>query len=214
MKKLIMTVAVLATASIVTAQTVTSANMVGYTKVNAVGGELSLVALNFETGGVELQDLIGGDVPSGSSVFLWDKVGGAYSVAALNTRGTWVPNLTFELGDAVWIQAAGSGTNELIFSGEVLTTNALITLPAGVVATGYYFPVSKDFTATQMAADVANGSSLFIWDEVAQGYLVWAKNTRGSWVGTGVPVLDPKGGFWIDNSGAEVIVDEPVPFTP
>jgi len=60
MKKLVMTVAVLAcAASVVSAQTVTSANMVGYAKVNAVGGELTLVALNFEPSTNLVSEIVG-----------------------------------------------------------------------------------------------------------------------------------------------------------
>ncbi|VGO16119.1 hypothetical protein PDESU_04709 [Pontiella desulfatans] len=214
MKKLVMAVAVLACASAVVAQTVTSANIVGYTKVNAVGGELSLVALNFETGGTTLQDMIGTDVPALSFVYLWDKDTSAYTSASLNTRGSWTPNLTVDIGDAMWIQAAGAGTNELIFSGEVLTSNSVWALPAGIVATGYSFPVEKDFKTTQAATDLAALSFLYMWDEGTQSYAAWSKNTRGTWTGTGDPIMDPKEGFWIDNAGSAIVVDEPVPFTP
>ncbi len=208
-----MTAAVLTcAASIVSAQTVTSANIVGYTKVNAVGGELSLVALNLDAGGGSLQDLIGTDVPSLSSVFLWNKGTGAYDAASLNARGSWTPNLVVSLGDAFWIQASGIGTNELILSGEVLSGSNTWTIAAGTAATGYYYPVDKNFTTTEAAVALPALSSVFIWDEATQNYQAWSKNARGAWSGS--IILAPSTGFWIDNAGSEIVVSEPVPFTP
>ena len=213
MKKLVMTVAVLAcAASIVSAQTVTSANMVGYTKVNAVGGQLTMCALNFETGGATLQELIGTDVPNLSGLFLWDVSAGAYVTASLGSRGTWSPDLVLELGDAFWIQAAGSGTNELIFSGEVLITDSVITVPSGLAMVGYGYPVDQDWQNTQISADLPNLSGLFVWDNDTQSYTTYAKGSRGTWNGN--PGLGPTEGFWVDNSGVQIDVDEPVPFTP
>ncbi|MDZ8117921.1 hypothetical protein [Pontiella agarivorans] len=214
MKKIIATAAMAACAAVVTAQTVTSANIVGYTKVEAVGGELTLVALNFDAGSATLQDLLGTDLPALSGVFLWDKGTGAYVGSTLNTRGSWTPNLTVNTGDAFWVSTAGSGTNELILSGEVITDDVVVTLPAGIVATGYGYPVEKDFKDTQMASDLPSLSGIFLWDADTQSYAAWSKNTRGSWVGTGDPILAPSAGFWVDNAGSEVDVTEPVPFTP
>ena len=45
----------------------TSDNLVGYSKVTATGGQLSLVAVNFETGG--LTKWIFGDLPNLSCIF-------------------------------------------------------------------------------------------------------------------------------------------------
>ena len=214
MKKLVMTVAVLAcAASIASAQTVTSANMVGYTKVNAVGSELALVALNFETDGATLSELIpGSDLPGLSTIYIWDKGTAAYLVATLSTRGAWSMDPVIDLGDAFWIAPAGTGTNELIFSGEVLIEDSIITLPAGIIATGYGYPVDKDFTTTEMAAELPGLSTVYTWDEGTQAYSVFTKSTRGAWSGS--PILDPVGGFWIDNPEGELTVTNTVPFTP
>jgi len=213
MKKLAMTVVVLACAASVVSAQVYSENIVGYTKVQAVGGQLSLVALNFETGGALVSDLCG-PLPALSAVYLWDKTNQQYIPVTKNTRGAWVGDTAVNLGDAFWIAPSGTGTNELIFSGEVLTDDAMIDIPVGLTATGYFYPVEMDFRTTQMASDLAALSAVYLWDDAAQGYIPWTKNTRGAWVGSGNANLDPKGGFWIDNAGEATQVTEPVPFTP
>jgi hypothetical protein len=213
MKKLVMTVAVLACAASMVSAQVTSANIVGYTKVEAVGGELTLAAVNFDTGGVLLSDVIpSGTLPANSSVYKWDKTTKSYAVSSLNARGAWNNNFTLNLGDALWIQAAGTDTNEIVFSGEVLTDVASITLPNGIVATGYYYPVSQSWTATQMASDLVSGSTVYIWDAGSQSYISASKNARGAWNAN--PTIDPQSGFWVLNNGAEAVVNESVPFTP
>ena len=214
MKKLIMTAAVLATASIVTAQTVTSANMVGYAKVNAVGDQLTLCALNFETGGATLQEIIGTDVPNLSWVYFWDMDLGQYVNAQLSGRGSWSPNLVVDLGDAFWIDssAAAGVTNEVIFSGEVLTGDQVISLPSSLSMIGYGYPVDFDWQDTQMSADLENLSWVYVWDNGLQEYVNYQKSGRGSWNGN--PSIGLSDGFWVNNVGVQVDVTETVPFTP
>lgn len=214
MKKLLIATAAVACASVVMAQTVTSQNIVGYTKVTAPGGELTMAALNFDTGGATLQELIGTDLPNLSFIYVWDKGAGSYVPASLNARGLWSPNLVLEMGDALWIEPSGAGSSELIFAGEVLSATNSWSIPAGAAMTGYFYPVQKDLTTTQMADDVANLSFIYFWDDGLQTYRPWSKNARGLWSGTGTSVIDPRQGFWIDNAGGPIVVDEPVPFTP
>ncbi len=211
MKKVIVAVALVACAVVVTAQTVTSANIVGYAKVDAVGGELSLVALNFDPGAANtITELIGNDVPNGSTIFLWDMDAGTYEVSVLGSRGSWTPEIYLELGDAFWIQAFGTGTNELIFSGEVLIDDRAISLPAGLSMIGYGYPVLTSWQDTQLSSGLENGSILFVWDDAAQAYDTITKSTRGSWNAN--PVVGVMDGFWVDNVGSATNISETVPF--
>lgn len=209
-----MTAAVLAcAASIVSAQTVTSANIVGYTKVEAVGGQLVLAALNFETGGSVLTDFIpNGALPASSAAFLWNKDTGAYVSSSVNARGNWNNDFAIATGDALWIQAGGSGTNEIILPGEVITVDTDIPVTNGIVATGYFFPVETLWQSTDLSAAMPNGSVVHVWDAGLQSYASATKNARGTWNAN--PVIGPSSGFWIENSGAATNVTETVPFTP
>ena len=208
MKKLVMTVAVLAcAASVVTAETVTSANMVGYTKVTAVGGELTLVALNFDTGGLTLPELVGDDLPTGSSIYLWDKSEGTY-VTANKNRGGWDASPVVNLGDMLWIKAA-SGTNEIILSGEVnLAETNSVTLPAGLEGTGYFYPVETLLEDTALADQLETGSAIYIWN--GNGYTTCNKN-RGGWDAN--PSIGVAEGFWVKTSSS-FTWEEPRPFNP
>ena len=84
-----------------------------------MGGELSLVALNFESSSTTVADLIGDQLPANSKIHLWNGTG--YSTSIKNSRSGWSAG-TINRGDAFWIESAASAgtTNEIIVSGEVL----------------------------------------------------------------------------------------------
>lgn len=220
MKKLIITTAVLACAAIVTAQTVTSQNIVGYTKLTATAGELDLFAINFDTGGATVQDLIGAQLPNNSQIFLWDKDAvptPKYVTITKNFLGNWLPNEVLDNGDAFWVKAVGSGDYEVVLAGEVLTveTNS-VPMPA-LVATGYFFPVETLWTATDLAAQLPNGSKVYVWnkDAVPPKYETHTKNFLGNWPTAGAVVISPTTGVWVDPIGAwSGVWNEERPFTP
>jgi len=207
MKKIIISFAVLAAVAAIAYGVVESANIVGYAKVKAIGGQLTLTALNFDPGtnGVTLQELIGTQLPNGSAIFVWDKNSGTYLQPANLGRGTWNPNHKLFAGDAFWIKAAdGSGTNEVILSGEVITDSTnTAAISAGIDATGYFFPVSISWTNTDLSKNLPNGSVLYIWN--GSTYEQWNKG-RGNWIpmppATGIPTIGPTTGFWISSPSA------------
>ena len=93
MKKLVMTVAVLAcTASIVSALTVPSANVVGYSKVTLDDG-FNMIRTPFQDGdaNVDIQDLFdtsglkaGADSSSADAIYFWDNAGLKYDIFFLH----------------------------------------------------------------------------------------------------------------------------------
>ena len=91
--------AILALVSFSQAQT-TSDNIVGYAKVTATGGELSLVALNFTPSSTAVSDLIGDQLPAGSTLHIWDKANGTYASVNKSARGGW-GSATINLGEAL-----------------------------------------------------------------------------------------------------------------
>ncbi|MCF7817689.1 MAG: hypothetical protein K9M54_07390 [Kiritimatiellales bacterium] len=208
MKKLVVTAAMLAcAASMASAQTVTSANMVGYAKVNAIGGQLTLVALNFETGGLTLNDVFG-TLPSASAIHLWDKTGNTY-ITSTKGRAGFSPNSVIGLGDAFWIQAAGTGTNEVILSGEVLlSATNVVSVATGLDATGYFYPVETLWQDTDLAAQLPSASAVHIWNGV--GYSTYTKG-RAGWSGN--PTIGVGSGFWVQ-SPSSFTWSEVRPFNP
>ena len=210
MKKLVITVAVLAcVASMVSAQTVTSANMVGYTKVTAVGGELTLISINFETGGLTIGDVFG-DLPVSSYIYLWDKSGNTY-ISSQKGRSGFSPNPVLDMGDAMWISAAGLGSTEIIISGEVLLaeTNVVGTV-SQIQATGFYYPVDTVFGDTDLSQQLPTSSYLYLWN--GSSYDTYQKGRSGWGDGATAPV-GVSDGFWIDPAES-FDWSEHRPFTP
>ena len=120
MKKLVMTVAVLTCASIVTAQTVTSANVVGYNKLaSPAAGTFDLMALaqfSDSSSSVDIQSLIdnldslnsaglGSNMAGADKLYVW--TGAGYATYAMfqdgasgpywasDSEGGWTPGLEF-----------------------------------------------------------------------------------------------------------------------
>lgn len=207
MKKLLMTVAVLGCAAVVTAQTVTSQNIVGYTKVTVTAGSLELVALNFDTGGLTVGDLIGDQLPGSSVVHLWDKTSRTYTTCNKGRAG-WDPNPVVNLGDALWLDA-GSGVNEVILSGEVLLADTnTVAMVTGVDALGYYYPVEVLFSTSDLAGQAPGSSVLHVWNGL--NYDTFNKG-RAGWDGD--PTIGVADGFWLDTP-SDFTWTEERPFTP
>ena len=203
--------AILALVSFSQAQT-TSDNIVGYAKVTATGGELSLVALNFTPSSTAVSDLIGDQLPAGSTLHIWDKANGTYASVNKSARGGW-GSATINLGDAFWIQAAGSDSHEIILSGDVNTAAVnSSTIAAGIDATGLFFPVETTFGTTDLSSSLAAGSSIHIWDDASQSYSTYNKTTRGGWGAAANVVVGPTTGFWVQSVNS-ISWDESRPFS-
>jgi hypothetical protein len=194
------------TATLVNAQT-TSANIVGYSKITAVGGELSLVAVNFETGGLTVNDIFGSSLPTLSTVYVWDKSSNTY-VSSTKGRAGFSPDPTIENGDAMWILAAGSDSNEVIVSGEVDTSLVRSNTLDGIDAVGLGYPVAVNFEDTDLATQAPSLSTLNIWN--GSSYNTYTKG-RAGWGASGVQI-DVSEGFWI-NTPSQVEWTESRPFT-
>ncbi len=210
MNKIGMFVVLVAFAATVAQAQTTSANIVGYSKINAVGGELSLVALNFESSSTTVADLIGDQLPANSKIHLWNGTG--YSTSIKNSRSGWSAG-TINRGDAFWIESAASAgtTNEIIVSGEVLTdaTNTT-TVASGIDLVGYSFPVETTFGNTDLANTLPANSKIHVWN--GSGYQTAIKNSRSGWGSGANFVIGVNDGFWVETA-SEVQWSEERPFT-
>ena len=115
MKKLVMTVAVLTcAASVVLAQTVTSANMVGYSKSANVAG-LQIGSAQFDTGNNTPEGLFGSSLPVGSKIYKYDPVTGYIGListyeSVFISGDQWSDDLVFQVGDGFWYESLAGGT--------------------------------------------------------------------------------------------------------
>lgn len=219
MKKLIMTAAVVACAAVVTAQTVTSANIVGYSKNSAVGsGAIDIVSPQFLAGdvGMTIADAFSG-VTEGAVVYKWN--GAGYDVATFYEGFGWFDagfnpkdDVLIAQGEAVWLQG-GASTVDVITSGEVpmadSITNSLAVASISMVANPY--PVAMTIDDIPLT-NISEGDIIYLWN--GSGYVVATYYAGFGWFDAG---FNPLGttpiavgqGFWLQcATGGDLIFNK------
>lgn len=212
MKKmmLVMAAGALFAASAVQSQadTVTSVNVVGYYSVTIPSNGVALVTPVLEDFGAgTVADLIGDQLPSGSSVYIWDRSLNGY-VSAGKTRSGWTGTGAANVllrGDAIWLVPPKDNTQRTVtFMGEVpgsynLAETTTVYSISGADAVGYAYPVDVLWTNTTLAQALPTGASLYTWDTVSQGYLNFGK-TRSGWGTANALTIKAGQGFWVVTS--------------
>ena len=140
MKKLVMTVAVLACAASIVSAQVTSVNIVGYNKAGTANG-LVILSQQFE-GGSTPTELFGSSLPLGSTIYQYN--GAGYNVATYQNiflvGDAWSTELDLSVG-GFWVQSSAVNTN--IFSGDVPAADSITNnLAPGLTMTTYPYPVA------------------------------------------------------------------------
>lgn len=215
MKKTIIALAVIAlVAPLAFGQEVLSRNAVGYVKVTAPKG-FTLVSMDFDSMvGDTAADIIGDQLPTGSSVLFWDPVAQVY-VAESKTRSGWTGTNQITRGRAMFLNVASDAVSneyQVYLMGEVPASTGQTYKTAGFYFQGYPYPVGILWTNTDISAQAAVGDSLLWWDTGAQGYVASSK-TRSGWGGDGpTKTLNPGEGFIMD-SAAALTVNETKPYT-
>jgi hypothetical protein len=222
MKKITLAIAGLAligNAVFAQTNTVLSRNAVGYVKATIPKGKLALLRNDFEdiTGrGLAITNVIGDQVPDGSTVLIWDySFNPAPKYIAINKaapgRGGWGAAGTNRLlrGRSFFLQIpSGAVSNEyqVYLMGEVPDKTTAPTTSVTVINTlgmyGLPYPVSEYWTNTTLAKQAVDGDTLLLWN--GTNYVAYNKAApgRGGWgAGTNV-VLTPGQGFWFRTSAA------------
>ena len=213
MKKLVMTVAVLACAASVTlAQTVTSANMVGYNKAVTASG-LQILGTQFETGNNTPEGIFSDALPYGSKIYSYN---GGYAISTY-TQGVFGQpdkwDVVLDLGQSAgyWVEVP-SGTYTTILSGEVELADSITNgIVIGLQLVSYPYPVAR--TVSQLGFSPQYGDKVY---KYAGGYSI-ATYTQGVF---GQPdkwdadfTLEVGEGFWYESgSVSSWVVNRP--FTP
>jgi hypothetical protein len=190
-------------AALASTNQVLSRNAVGYVKVDAPAG-LNMVSVDFQEisgGNFSVTNLIGNQLPSGSSVFIWDRASSTYR-QELRTRSGWSPGTNIiSRGQGMFIQSPSA--TSLFFMGEVPdSSTAPSTTLANVTGLGmlsYPYPVDVAWTNTQLAQSGVSGDSLIVWDVDTQGYVQYLR-TRSGWGAATNLVLKPGQAFWFSTS--------------
>jgi hypothetical protein len=216
-------VGLLMVASMAMAETnVTSVNVVGYSKIQIPPDKYVLVTLPFRnvTDGsdtVTLSSLIGDQLPTDSTVYLWSRVTKTYTTISKSARGGWGTS-TVKWGDAFWLRVPGSlVTNEVSLQGEVPYFNNngddfSVTI-SNIDAVAYAFPVDRYWTNTSLAQGAATDDTLYIWNPVTQTYQTYTKTARGGWSSAYNVVLKAGQSFWFKPKTGSKVWTETVPYS-
>jgi len=190
---------------------VLSRNAVGYVKVSVGKGKLELIRNDFEdiTGaGIAITNIIGNQVPTDSSVLLWNYSLQTY-IAANKLRSGWDAQGTNRLlrGQSFFLRVpstAVSNEYQVYLMGEVpdktTAPSTTVSVINGIGMYGVGYPVTEKWTNTTIAKAAKTDDSVLIWDYSNQTYVAGNK-LRSGWDATGVALtLRPGQGFWFRTS--------------
>ena len=218
MKKLLMTVAVLGcVATMVSAQTVTSANIVGYSKKAMPLNSIDIVSPQFlagDAGGISLDDAFGG-MSDSTSIYAWD--GGAYSLYTYYEGYGWFDpsfvaagGVLIGQGDGVWLQS-GTVAADVIMSGEVSLAGSITnTLIVGINMVANPYPVSMRLSEIPEVS-LSDGDVVYLW---SGSYSVYTFYVGYGWFDPSFVAADDVQvgvgqGFWLSSAaGGDLVFDK------
>ena len=164
------------------------ANAVGFMKYQAGPGEMLALSYAFAVtpgpdGGKQastIQNIMGEQLPSGTTVFVWNGAGGDYisSVYRTTTRDAkavsgWLnPGLEILPGNGFWVRFPADLPAKASFTltGTVpAAPSVTLAIVAGMNVLGYPYPVAVRWIDTALAQQAAVGDRIFLWQ--GQGYI-------------------------------------------
>lgn len=218
MKKLLMTVAVLAcAASIVSAQT-TSANIVGYNKDVSAAAGVHISGMQFDNPTNNPTTVFGDQLPLGSKIYKW--TGSGYQIAEYTSVFVpfvgptikWDSDPTLGNADGFWVEVPSAATATL--SGEVPSDDSITnSIAIGVSMLSYPYPVDR--VVTNLGFNPTVGDKIYVW--TGSGYTISEYTSvfvpfvgpTIKWDNETLPVAVGQG-FWYEAAGAQTwIVNKP-----
>ena len=207
MKKLIMATAVLAcVASVVSAETVSSANIVGYTKDIAADAEFHISAMQFINATNSPETIYGDVMPKDTAVYLYNGSGydiSTYTDVFVPGQGLvlkWTTDLDLANGVGYWLETPSAA--EAVLSGEVPVADSITnSIATGFQLLSYPYPVSRMVSQLDLAP--AEGDSVYVFN--GSGYDI-STYTKVFVPGTGLVLkwsdeslqIDVGEGFWYE----------------
>jgi hypothetical protein len=193
------------------AQTVYSANIVGYVNTQLPSG-YSLInnPLLSSDGTNGAENVLGGSLQAFDSLLIWNGTG--YTVYSYQGPGSWtdasgnpIAAPTISPGNAVFYQNNSGAAESNTFVGTVILTNT-VALPAGYSFVASTVPISGLADSTNFNLPFQAFDSILFWN--GAGYTAYSYQGPGSWTdSTGAAVTAPtisvgEGFFYQNNSGA------------
>jgi len=217
MKRIGVVIAILALVGVAYGQStqVLSRNAVGYVRVAAAKGTLSLIAHNFvsiDGSTVTTTNLLADQAPANSVVYGWNRANQAYFSENYIGGFGWFPGTNvLERGNGFWLKipsGAASNSYDIYLMGEVPSETNLDNIVDGITLSGYPYPVSTLWTNTDLAKSAAVGDKLYYWDG---SYKTINYIDGFGWFPSDV-VIEPGMGFWYLTTNAS-LWQETKPYT-
>jgi hypothetical protein len=180
MKKSLAILAIAALSVATYAQTtVSSANVVGYSKITIPSNDYALVSTSFISTNNTIEGLFG-ELPTGSLILFWNPTAQGYTSVS-KTFGGWGAGGTniIERGSGVFVKLpAGAESVELTVSGDVPNDGStpVVTLE-GYALLSYPYSIDIPFGDTALATNASTGDIISFWDNGWKSY----SKTFGGW---------------------------------
>lgn len=184
------------------AQTVYSANIVGYVNVTFPAGQFTLISNPLDNGTNTANDLLAA-LPNKSTIQLWNGTG--FDTYGKTSSGFTPTNPSIAVGSGFFVNSSALVTNT--FVGNVVPASggsSTNVIPQGTfVLVGSILPVGGTFNdvgsnTLNLSATLPNKSTIQIWN--GSGFDTYGKTSAG-FTPTN-PSYTPGQGFFINSSGA------------
>ena len=157
---------------------VLSGNAIGFIKRDLTANQFYMLSNPFgprANGTAQLlSDVLEGQIPQATQVFVWDAVNQIYQVYAwLNSMNNWFPNEPeMPQGKAFFIRTSGNATLRLkgIAPGTTTGQPNLEVMP-GFNLYGYPYPLATTLELTGLENGTNVGDYLYAWDNNVGGWL-------------------------------------------
>lgn len=218
-KALLLAAAALAAGMITSqAQTVYSANIVGYVNQSLPAGQYQLVAPTLASTSTNAPEDVLPALTQGDEILFW--TGSTYAAYTYVSPGQWIypdgatvgaaPNLGNGAGFFYLNNSGITETNTTV--GTVVLTNS-VTLPAGVYTlVGSTPPVSSVLDGASLNLPLIQGDEVLLWDSAGSTYQAYTYVSSGQWiypdgatVGAAPTLGVGQGFFYLNNSGASEV---------
>jgi hypothetical protein len=191
------------------AESVFSANVLGYKRITVPANEYVLVSLNFENADNTVSNLFV-SLPTGSEILFWDPTAQGYATVS-KLRTGWSPSGTnkLEIGSGAFVKVAAN-TN-IVLAGEVpLAPTSTIYTVNGYALVSYPYPVVQAFTNTTLSQGALTGDSISLWNN---GWTSYTK-LRTGWSPSSITNVQLQlGKALLYKAAAARTVDETKPYT-
>ena len=200
-----------------------SSSAIGVIKKTLPAQKQSLMALPLEQDSDSGSGFVFGlvpafsNMPNGSVVNFWDITNQVWVSQTKTARSGWgtQKDRIVAAGEAFFMKNAQSADAELVFSGEVPSSESMSkVLPGAAIALiANPYPVATVFTNFSFAEGMANGSIVNFWDESNQAWISQTKTARSGWGTQKDREIKPAEGFFIKSASANVTWTQERPYT-